>query len=132
MNGLRVSVSWRTPNSETRPPINLYEAILCSQLMGAIEYWAGRYYEQTRGLAMGQRLAPTLAIAFMSKIEAPALEHRPLLYSRYVDDCFVICSTQEEMDMCFELLNTQSEHIKLTREKPSKNWLLFLNIQDPG
>ena len=78
---------------------------------------------------MGQRLAPTLAIAFMSKIERPVLESRPLLYCRYVDDCFVICSTQTEMDRCFELLNEQSEFIKLSREIPEGDWLPFLNVQ---
>ncbi|KAK6726224.1 hypothetical protein RB195_004505 [Necator americanus] len=78
---------------------------------------------------MGQRLAPTLAISFMTKIEAPVLELRPLFYSRYIDDCFVICVTQAEMDKCFGLLNRQSEHIKLAREKPQDNWLPFLNIQ---
>ncbi|XGW33962.1 hypothetical protein V3C99_018028 [Haemonchus contortus] len=91
--------------------------------------WSGEYFEQIRGLAMGQRLAPILAIAFMSKIEAPVLEHRPMLYCRYIDDCFVVCSTQEQMDMCFDLLNTQSEHIRLTRERPSESWLTFLNVQ---
>ena len=48
---------------------------------------------------------------------------------RYIDDCFVVCSTQEEMDRCFELLNGQSEYIKFTREKPVGNWLPFLNVQ---
>ena len=31
--------------------------------------WSGSYYRQVRGLAMGQRLAPTVAIAFMSKLK---------------------------------------------------------------
>ncbi|VDO19472.1 unnamed protein product [Heligmosomoides polygyrus] len=30
--------------------------------------WSNEYYRQIRGLAMGQRLAPVLAIAYMSKI----------------------------------------------------------------
>ncbi|KAK6735197.1 hypothetical protein RB195_018401 [Necator americanus] len=63
----------------------------------------------------------------MAKIEAPVMELRPLFYSRYIDDCFVICATQAEMDKCFDLL--KSEHIKLAREKPQGNWLPFLNIQ---
>ena len=78
---------------------------------------------------MGQRLAPCLAIAFMSKVEAPVINIRPKLYCRYIDDCFVICSTQEEMDKCFDLLNEQSEYVKFTREKPKTNWLPFLNVQ---
>ncbi|EYC28547.1 hypothetical protein Y032_0007g3282 [Ancylostoma ceylanicum] len=78
---------------------------------------------------MGQRLAPTLAIAFMSRIEAPALQCRPLLYCRFIDDCFVICATQAEMDKCFELMKGQNEHMKLTRDTPLDDWLPFLNAQ---
>ncbi|VDM64183.1 unnamed protein product [Angiostrongylus costaricensis] len=77
---------------------------------------------------MGQRLALSLAIAFISKVEAPMTDLGPPLYCRYIDDCFVLCSTQEEMDKCFKLLNKQSEYIKLTREKPKENWLPFLNV----
>lgn len=91
--------------------------------------WSNEYYRQVRGLAMGQRLAPVLAIAFMSKIERPVLERRPLLYCRYIDDCFIVCPTQNEMDTCFDLLNQQAEHIKLTREKPTDQWLPFLNAE---
>ena len=78
---------------------------------------------------MGQRLAPTLAIVFMSKVEAPVLARKPLLHCRYVDDCCVICPTQAELDACFTILNQQSPHIKMTREKPTDNWLPFLNVQ---
>ncbi|EYB98888.1 hypothetical protein Y032_0127g1402 [Ancylostoma ceylanicum] len=91
--------------------------------------WYGKYFAQIRGLAMEQRLAPTLAIAFTARIEQPALECRPLLYCRYIDDCFVICATQAEMDKCFHLMNEQSEHIKLTRDKPTNGCLPFLNVQ---
>uniref|UniRef100_A0A0K0DNA5 Reverse transcriptase domain-containing protein n=1 Tax=Angiostrongylus cantonensis TaxID=6313 RepID=A0A0K0DNA5_ANGCA len=45
----------------------LKECLNCS-----IFRWPGKHYAQIRGLAMGQRLAPTLAVAFMSKVEAPA------------------------------------------------------------
>ncbi|VDL87654.1 unnamed protein product [Nippostrongylus brasiliensis] len=65
----------------------------------------------------------------MSKIETPILERKPLLYCRYIDDCFIVCATQEEMDLCFDLLNNQAENIKLTREKPTGRWLPYLNVQ---
>ncbi|VDM56807.1 unnamed protein product [Angiostrongylus costaricensis] len=35
---------------------------------------------QMRGLAMGQRLAPSLGIEFMSNVEAPVIDLSPLLY----------------------------------------------------
>uniref|UniRef100_A0A7I4Y0P3 Reverse transcriptase domain-containing protein n=1 Tax=Haemonchus contortus TaxID=6289 RepID=A0A7I4Y0P3_HAECO len=91
--------------------------------------WSGVYYRQMRGLAMGQRLAPVLAIAYMSKIEKPILDRRPALYSRYIDDCLIICSSQEEMDICFDILNNRADQIKFTRESPRESWLPFLNIQ---
>ncbi|EYC11772.1 hypothetical protein Y032_0049g1762 [Ancylostoma ceylanicum] len=78
---------------------------------------------------MGQRLAPTLAIVFMSKVEKPILQRKPLLYCRYIDDCCIVCPTQTEMDTCFNLLNQQFPHIQFTREKPRDNWLAFLNVQ---
>uniref|UniRef100_A0A0K0DBP8 Reverse transcriptase domain-containing protein n=1 Tax=Angiostrongylus cantonensis TaxID=6313 RepID=A0A0K0DBP8_ANGCA len=91
--------------------------------------WSGRCYAQMRGLAMGQRLAPSLAIAYMAKVEAPVIDLGPLLYCRHIDDCLIICSTREGIGKCFELLNERSEYIKLTREKPRENWLPFLNVQ---
>ncbi|VDO47060.1 unnamed protein product [Haemonchus placei] len=51
-----------------------------------LRLWSGVYYEQIRGLAMAQRIAPALAIAYMSKVEEPILNHRPVLYTRYTDD----------------------------------------------
>uniref|UniRef100_A0A0K0D546 Reverse transcriptase domain-containing protein n=1 Tax=Angiostrongylus cantonensis TaxID=6313 RepID=A0A0K0D546_ANGCA len=57
-------------------------ALLKECLNCSIFRWSGKYYAQMRGLAMGQRLAPTLAIAFLSRIEAPVIDPRPLLYCR--------------------------------------------------
>ena len=91
--------------------------------------WSGAYFSQTRGLAMGQRLAPVLAICFMSKIEEPVLSRHPLLYCRYIDDCCVVTSTQAEMDECFTILNQQSQYIRFTREEPHDGWLPYLNTQ---
>ncbi|VDL71734.1 unnamed protein product [Nippostrongylus brasiliensis] len=65
----------------------------------------------------------------MSKIETPILERKPLLYCRFIDDCFIVCATQGEMDLCLELLNSQAENIKLTREKPTGRWMPYLNVQ---
>ncbi|KAK6726564.1 hypothetical protein RB195_004722 [Necator americanus] len=115
--------------------INLYgfsifhlEVILKACLDYNIFRWSVNYFAQLRGLAMRQRLAPTLAISFMAKIEAPVLELYPFFY-RYIDDYVVICPTQAVMDKCFDLLNRQSERIKFTREKPQSKWIPFINTQ---
>uniref|UniRef100_A0A7I4YFD5 Reverse transcriptase domain-containing protein n=1 Tax=Haemonchus contortus TaxID=6289 RepID=A0A7I4YFD5_HAECO len=98
-------------------------------LMCNIFKWAGKYFSQVRGLAMGQRLAPVLAVCFMGRIEEPVLERNPLMYCRYIDDCFIVTSTQFEMDECFRIMNEQSQYIKLTREVPRDGWLPYLNTQ---
>lgn len=77
---------------------------------------------------MGQRQAPTLVIAFMSKVETPVLVRRPKLYCRDIDDCFILCSTQQEMGTRLELLNEQATNTRFTREKPVMGWLPFLNV----
>ena len=51
--------------------------------------------KEINGVAMGSRLAPTLANAFLVYQEKNCLEHcpveyRPLFYRRYVDDIFVL------------------------------------------
>uniref|UniRef100_A0A0K0DCR2 Reverse transcriptase domain-containing protein n=1 Tax=Angiostrongylus cantonensis TaxID=6313 RepID=A0A0K0DCR2_ANGCA len=46
-------------------------ALLKECLNCSIFRWAGKYCSQARGLAMGQGLAPSLAIAFMSRVEVP-------------------------------------------------------------
>uniref|UniRef100_A0A0K0DA15 Oxysterol-binding protein n=1 Tax=Angiostrongylus cantonensis TaxID=6313 RepID=A0A0K0DA15_ANGCA len=56
--------------------------IFLDRLRNAQPYnaWSGRYYAQMRWLAMAQRLAPSHAIAYMSKVEAPVIDLGPLLY----------------------------------------------------
>ncbi|EYC45023.1 hypothetical protein Y032_0442g1542 [Ancylostoma ceylanicum] len=80
---------------------------------------------------MGQRLAPILAICFMSRIEQPILARMPLMHCRYIDDCCIVTSTQSEMNECFKILNLQSQYIRLTRECLHDGFLYipYLNTQ---
>lgn len=70
--------------------VNQVMTLVNECLMCNVFKWSGEYYRQTRGLAMGQKLAPVLAVAFMSKVENPLLERMPTLYCRYIDDCFIV------------------------------------------
>ncbi|XGW33913.1 hypothetical protein V3C99_017986 [Haemonchus contortus] len=78
---------------------------------------------------MGQRLAPVLAICFMSRIESPVIARMPIMYCRCIGDCCVTTSTQQEMDVLFDILNRQSQYIKFTREVWHEGWLPYLNTQ---
>ena len=44
------------------------------------------YYQQFRGLAMGNRLAALLAIIYMDYIESRCITGDLILYKRYIDD----------------------------------------------
>ena len=82
----------------------------------------GEQYRQRNGLAMGNRLAPPLAIIFMSSLEVKVLDScdcKPLLYKRYIDDIFVIkfwCHGREAFDSFVQLLNAQHPRIRFTVE----------------
>ncbi|VDM56704.1 unnamed protein product [Angiostrongylus costaricensis] len=85
-------------HSEGKLKVEQLMALLKECLSCSIFKWSGKYCAQIRGLTMGQRRARSLVIALMSKVEAPEADLGPLLYCRYIDNCFVLCSTQEEMD----------------------------------
>ncbi|VDO18918.1 unnamed protein product [Heligmosomoides polygyrus] len=53
----------------------------------------GVLYEQKRGLAMGLRIAPLLAIVYLDCIERRPLTQAIVLHKHYIDDVFVIDST---------------------------------------
>ena len=58
-----------------------------------------RLYLQTRGTAMGSRMAPQYANLFMADLEQRFLQTQPLkpfLYLRYINDIFLIWTHGEE------------------------------------
>ncbi|PIC32476.1 hypothetical protein B9Z55_012791 [Caenorhabditis nigoni] len=89
----------------------------------------GTLYEQKRGLAMGSRLAPVLAVLYMDIIETPSKAYPTTIFRRYIDDYVVIAESQDTLDNIFTCLNNQATHIRLTREKPKEGWLPFLNCE---
>ena len=75
-------------------------------------------YRQVRGLAMGNNLAPPLAIIFMSQLECCAMESfpvKPKLYRRYIDDSILLW--QHEMSSLMKFvshLSSQHSAIEFT------------------
>ncbi|XP_020900039.1 uncharacterized protein LOC110238696 [Exaiptasia diaphana] len=57
----------------------------------------GNSYTQKTGLAMGNNLAPTMAIIYMNKLYEGILTtfDEPLYLKRYIDDMFVAWSTND-------------------------------------
>uniref|UniRef100_A0A0M3JA55 Reverse transcriptase domain-containing protein n=1 Tax=Anisakis simplex TaxID=6269 RepID=A0A0M3JA55_ANISI len=90
----------------------------------------GENYKQIRGLAMGNRLAPLLAITYMDSVERRCIIRDVVLYRRYIDDILIITKEDKCMDSIFSLMNSRTEEIKFTREAPNEEgWLPFLDVE---
>ncbi len=53
-----------------------------------------KIYRQAKGIAMGTKCGPSIANVYLYILEIQFLKiHRPLFYSRFVDDIFIIVSS---------------------------------------
>ena len=85
-----------------------------------------KYFKQTKGVAMGSRIAPPLAIVFMDAIESMILtsqnsKYQPIAYMRYIDDVLGIWTHgSESLDEYFKFLNEFHPALKFTIERTDK------------
>jgi hypothetical protein len=87
-------------------------------------------YKQRSGLAMGNNLAPTLAIIYMNDIDSLVTEKFNGLVNlkRYIDDYFAfLLSRQISFEGLLAIANDQNDAIKFTLEQPVNNQLPFLD-----
>jgi hypothetical protein len=105
------------------------ECLLTACLANNTFKFNNKYFCQIRGLAMGNRLAPILAIAYMDYIENQCVLNDLILYKRYIDDTLIIAENQMKLDYVFQTINTIDPNIKFTREKPTNGWLPFLDTE---
>ncbi|XP_055527810.1 uncharacterized protein LOC129720373 [Wyeomyia smithii] len=89
----------------------------------------GKFYKQTFGLSMGDKLSPLLANVFMSDFEVDLEKERlfPRVWWRYVDDIFATVK-ERQLAQTLELLNSKHTSIKFTVEKESEGKLPFLDL----
>ena len=77
-------------------------------------------------------LGPILANIFMCYLETTAMSTYlgilPILYRRYVDDCFLIFGSKAQSDVFFQFLNKQHKNIQFTKDDELDNSLPFLDI----
>ena len=92
----------------------------------------GKIYDQIDGVSMGSPLGPILANIFMCYLETTAMSTYlgilPILYRRYVDDCFLIFGSKAQSDVFFQFLNKQHKNIQFTKDDELDNSLPFLDI----
>ena len=93
----------------------------------------GRIYQQIDGVAMGSPLGPLFANIFMSFHEKSWLYNcpsifKPILYRRYVDDCFLLFRSLDHVPLFLNYLNHQHPNISFTSELEKDGKLPFLDV----
>ena len=117
----------KEPSSETL--LRLAELVLTLNYFS----FAGNYYKQINGVAMGTRMGPSYANLFVGYVEHQFFNQyngpKPELYGRYIDDCIgAISSSREELDHFITSVNSFHPALKYTWEI-SETSLAFLDIK---
>ena len=94
----------------------------------------GHMYQQIHGGTMGSPLGPLFANFFMSFHEKSWLHNclssfKPLLYRRYVDDCFLLFRSLDHMPLFLSYLNRQHPNIFFSSELEKNGKLPFLDSE---
>ncbi len=94
----------------------------------------GRIYQQIDGVAMGSPLGPLFANIVMSFHEKSWLHNcpstfKPLLYRRYVDDCFLLFKSSDHVPRFLNYVNRQHPNISFTSELERDGKLPFLDVE---
>ena len=83
-------------------------------------------YKQVKGIAMGSRIAPPLAILFMNTVESLMLATtttlQPMTYLRYIDDIFGIWTHgSASLDRYFSFINSFHPDLKFSIERSDQS-----------
>ena len=130
LQALRYFFDQRTvkePSSETL--LRLAELVLTLNCFS----FAGNYYKQINGVAMGTKMGPSYANIFVGYVEHQFFNQydgpKPDLYGRYIDDCIgAISSSREELNHFITSVNSFHPALKYTWEI-SETSLAFLDIK---
>ena len=117
----------KEPRSETL--LRLAELVLTLNCFS----FAGSYYKQINGVAMGTKMGPNYANLFVGYIEHQFFNQyngpKPDIYRRYIDDCVgAVSSTREELNQFITAVNSFHPALKYTWEM-SDTSLAFLDIK---
>ena len=110
-----------------------FKELLQFAVKDALFIFNGNYYVQRDGVAMGSPLGPTLANIFLCHWEKTWLkkcpkQFSPLYYNRYIDDTFVLFSSEEHVKKFHKYLNSRHKNITFTYEVEKNNCLPFLDV----
>ena len=94
----------------------------------------GRVYQPIDAMAMGSPLGPLFANVFMFFHEKSWLYNcpfsfKPLMYRRYVDDCFLLFRSSDHVPLFLSYLNRQHPNISFSSELEKDDKLPFLGVE---
>ena len=92
-----------------------------------------KFYEQRDGVVMGSPLRPTLANVFMCHfgniwVENYNAHFKPIVYSLFVDDTFLIFLTKDHVEKFKNYHTKQHKNLKFMSEIEENDSLSFLDI----
>ena len=97
------------------------KALLSHCLTNNYVRFGQRFFKQTKGIAMGSRMAPPLAIIFMDAVESMMLastDLQPSIYLRYIDDIFGVWTHgPDSLDKFLDHLNDFHPSLKFSVER---------------
>jgi hypothetical protein len=132
-----VSLFTRVPIRETKSLLSRHFeedilTLLRHVLTSSYFCFAGKFYEQIDGVAMGSPLSPVFANFYMEFFEEMALDrapHNPLYWFCYVDDTLVIWPHgHDRLKDFLDHLNGIHQNIQFTMETERDGHLPFLDI----
>ena len=91
------------------------------------------YYEQVDGVAMGNPLGPTLANIFLCHweeiwIEKCPKQFQPKYYNRFMDDTFILFSSEDHVNKFHKYINSRHKNMTFTFEVEKDRTLAFLDV----
>ena len=111
----------------------LFRSMLDIAVTNSFFLFDKKLYKQLDGVGMGLPLGPTFANIFLCFHERNWLtacppDFRPVLYKRYVDDCFLVFDHISHVDKFLTYLNQQHPKMKFTKEVETNGTLPFLDV----
>lgn len=107
-----------------------FESLLRLCLMSDVILIGGNSYTQKTGLAMGNNLAPILAIIYMNELDDQILHKagETIVLKRYIDDIFIAWKSDTiTAEKLLSIANGLNSALKFTIEMPENNHLPFLD-----
>lgn len=112
------------------PPATLEELLTICTTKTPFRNIDGQLYVQREGVSMGSALGPTFADFYMCNLENEIFEEypelKPLIYVRYVDDCFVLVNNYHSLQLIKEKFEANSV-LKFTFETEKNKQVPFLD-----